>query len=276
MRTLFRNTLRAVGVLAALLVSSAVLFPELSASVVAHATPSISPFFNACLAHVCGVGKGGVSLALMYGPLLRLKGKSYEQLQIDATPNSKQPEFFPMTWFDSATFTSASTVGNVPFFSVPNNDPSLSNMQLAGQFPAGEYFDVGEFHVDVLERVTAETAGAADTAAVGALDDLYQLLMSSRAMLTFSYRNKPYGPWPLAQHRPLGQLRASIAGAFVAATAVQFGGWDAIGNIYEKSLTIAPTTKFGVGIAFPAALTLSQASAIIRVSIRGVHYRTVN
>lgn len=265
---------RCLAVCAAALLTVSVMYPELSATVVAHATPSVSPLYNWFASHALGLG-GGVSLA-MYGPLLHLKPKSYEQLGIDAKPNSSQPEYFPMTWFDSQTFTSASTVGAVPFFSVTNNDPSLSNMQLAGQFPGGEYFDIGEFHVDVLERVTAETAGAADTAAVGALDDLYQLLMSSRSLLTFSYRNKPYGPWPLAQHRPLGFVRANVAGAFLAATAVQFGGWDAVGNVYEKSLTIAPTTKFGVVIGFPAALTLSQASAIIRVSMRGVHYRTVN
>lgn len=256
------------------LVLATVLAPLATAHVVAHATPAVSIYYNALAALVHGTGTGP-ALAI-FAPMIGLKGKTYAQLIQDNTANSNQPEFFPMEWFDTATFTSASTSGNVNFFSNTNNDLSLSNMQLAGQFANNEYFDLGEIHVDVLERTTAETAGAADTAAVGAMDDLYQLMHSSRALITLNYRNKPYGPYPLSTCRPLGLPQVVTNGTFAAATAVQFGGWNATGLVFEKTLTIGPGSKFGITIFYPATLTLSQATCQLRVTLRGQHNRTVN
>jgi hypothetical protein len=219
---------------------------------------------------------GGVAMAGMFGPLLGLKPKSYERLAADVKAIS--PEYFPMTWFDSQTYTGGTTVGVQNFFSQTNADVTLSNMQLAGQFPADEYFDVGEVHVDLIARVTAETAGAADSAAVGALDDLMQLMLTGRSLITLINRNKNYGPVPLSQCRPTGAIESgSVAGAFAAATTVQFPGkWDGCGWMFEKTLTLGPTSKFGVAIQWPAvAVTLSNTSVITRVSLRGVHYRLV-
>lgn len=218
----------------------------------------------------------GLAVA-MFGPLLGMKPKTFAQLAAGNRPNADEPEFYPMTWYDTQLFTPATSLGAVPYFSVTNADPSLSNMQLAGQFPADEYFDLGELHVDIIGRVAAQTAGAAASAAVGFMDDVMQLMYTSRATITLTNRNKPYGQVPLAQCRPLGGLEtAATAGLFAAATSVQFGKWDATGWIFEKQITLGPSAKFGVTIHWPgAAMTLSIATYQIRVALRGVHYRLV-
>lgn len=258
----------AIAAVLSILVTASAMAPDLTANIIAHATPSLSPAYSWFASHAVGAG-GGMSLA-MFGPLLGLKAKNYDELA--AASKGGSPEYFPDVLFDQATITSGTAAGVVNFFNATNAN---SNMKLAGQLETGDYFELGEIHVDVIERTTAETAGAADSAAVGTIDDLYQIMHSSQAIIAFNFRAKSYGTVPLSICRPLGFPRVAVAGAFAAATSTQFGGWDGVGLVYEKTITIPPASKFGVTITFPAALTLSQATLVLRVGLRGVHYRQV-
>lgn len=276
MRKVFSYLGRAALVLVAALVATTIVAPLATAHVVAHAAPDLSTAANWLANVALGLGGGAVAGAklAMFGPLLHLKGKSYDQLQRDATANASEPEYFPMTWFDSTTYTSAAALNSVPLFATTNNALTVSNMQLAGQFPAGEYFDLGEIHVDVLLRPTMQTTPAAATALPGWADDVTQMLYSSGSTLLFSYRNKPYGPWPLAAFRPYFGLNLAAAGAFAATTAVSYGQIDSVGVQFENTLTIGPVTKFGFQLSIPA-VTISQATVSVRVTMRGIHYRAV-
>lgn len=273
-----RRNAKYLTTLAVILTLASLVAPIATASVVAHATPSISPFANA-LASLSGLiaasAKVGAVKFAMFGPLLGIKPIDYSVLKSDSAPSSsKEPEAFPAAWFDSQTFTSASTSGNVSFFAATNSDKTLSNMQLAGQFPADEYFKLGEVHVDLLQRPFVETVPAATNALTGQDDDAAQLMRFSRATIQLTYRNKPYGPYPLSMCRPTGQGRSAALAVGAAATAASSTFWDAVGLIFEKQLTFGPTSNFGVTIFWPGQLTITQ-TTVVRVTLRGIHYRPV-
>lgn len=258
------------------LVSVLSLVTPLIGNTVAHATPSISLYYNAVMTHaLAAITTGAGAKLAMFGPLVGLKPVFYSDLKKDANPkDANQPEVYPGYWFDTQLFTSASTSGNVGFFAATNNDKTISNMLLAGQFPADEYFKLGEIHVDLLGRLRQVATTGAASNAVGVADDINQIMLNSRATLLLSYRNKPYGAFPLSTCRPTGGMRAAIAGAFDATTDVQIAQWEAVGLIFEKQLTFAPTSNFGITIFFPSTLTLTQ-NYNIRVTIRGAHFRPV-
>lgn len=274
---LARIILGAVLGLCAMLALASLVAPVATATVLAHATPSISPFASWLATHALGLGGGaatGAKLA-MWGPLLNLKALRYEQLVQQSGPIAAgQPECYPGFWFDTQTFTSAAA-NTIGFFAAINSDKTISNMNLAGQFPSNEFFKLAEIHVDLLIRPLVETAPAATNPVTGQADDEIQIRLTSKANVTFTYRNKPYGPYPIGLARPIGAARVAIGFTGAATTAAAYALWDAVGLLFEKQIIIAPTSSFAITVANSVAVTLI-ANASMRVGMRGPHYRTVN
>jgi hypothetical protein len=212
--------------------------------------------------------------------LIEVVGRDYTELAGYGVPPAGQPEFFPMCWFDTLTFTQGaggSGPGNLNFFQnvsgAAGADPTLTNMQAAGQMPAGEYFWQQYLTADVLE-------GPSDSAVAGSIlgpiDDIQRLILVTHPTISYRMKNKSYGPYPFSACHGTGG-------------AVGFGwGTDAATHVNQHALNgvidgglptkgfpiIPPNTPFGWSTFHSAAVTLTV-SPNIRLAMWGCHYRPV-
>lgn len=191
-------------------------------------------------------------------------------------------EVVPWVWFDTQTYTSASTV-SIEFFTATNSDKTKSNMELGGQLAAPKYFVLRSLKIipkiqPVSDRLTAV---ASDTNT--AWDDMWLLLFKSRVVLEIG--SKKYLDHPSSMF---------LAGQGVTGGGVAYGASGAT-TVFEAHRTtfanngdpnshciypfihprlIEPQHNFKVTLYWNSAVTLSG-NQDIRIDLDGSLYRPI-
>lgn len=188
-----------------------------------------------------------------------------------ATP--KGLEAVPDVIFDTALYTSGTTT-TMNFFSVQQNDLTLSNLNGSGTLPGGNWFRPYFIGLDVLADAT--TSGAATE--VGIVDDIQKLMLVGRPVLNFKLNGKDY--WqaiPASFLHTSGGATGFGYGLAAAADAVQFGnnslpdGGFGIGG----AMIIPPTVQFSASITWTAAQTLRAGNTRLRLWLAGTRHRPI-
>lgn len=194
---------------------------------------------------------------------------AYGDLFKESAPVSAfMPEAVPYVWYDSQTLVTSWT--SAQFFSAPNADKTLSNIEQTNSLSSEQYF--------VLYTVTADLLmGAAqiDNAAPQQYNDFRIIMDTARAVLTMSMQQKKMFQIPLRHCHAAGGFNAIISGAPAAnalANTVQNAPPD--GSFWcDGAIIIPPKATFEItlnGVA--AALT---ASRILQIGLVGALYRPV-
>lgn len=203
---------------------------------------------------------------------LRIIPKTFDVLMAQSKPQrANQPEAVTGMQFDTIQYPQAGT-SSLALFDTVRSDKTLSNMEQAGQLSAGKFLELRRIYCDILSTPTITTTASA----AGSLNDLEILLKTSRATITFTMNDKPYGPYPLAAAGRLGGAVGVIAMAGTetapARNIVQQGNNGDNGGI-PMDLTIPPSTAFGVLLNFSS--TAISVATYLRITLFGVLHRRV-
>jgi hypothetical protein len=202
-------------------------------------------------------------------PSLRARSFAAEN-QKAIPPSGRSPEAIWHVIYDTKVYTDNSTVSLNFFDSTNVGTLDLSNMEVAGQFPAPQVFDIHGIFCD------AWTAAGVSTSATntGNINDLMLLLFVGRPRWVLTIQQKNYGPYPLATLHGLGGPNAfgfSSDGAEIlqVVTMDRSPGWN-----YNGSITIPAQTAFQFNITWAAAQDLT-ADWRIRIAMSGKLSRAV-
>lgn len=207
---------------------------------------------------------GGLS-----SPLLRARPFATEAAKA-IPPSGRSPEAIWHLVYDTKTYTDNATTSLNFFDSTNVGTLDLSNMEIAGQFPAPQVFDIHGVFVDMWTAAPVSTS-ATNT---GNINDIYLLLFVGRPRWLLTIQQKNYGPYPLASLHGLGAPKVfgfSSDGTEIlqAASNDNCPGWN-----YNGSITIPPQTAFQFNITWAAAQDLT-ADWRIRVAMTGKLSRAV-
>lgn len=200
----------------------------------------------------------------------RFKAHSRAQLKAAATPPSgSSPEAIWHQLYDTETYVDNTTT-TLNFFQTTKADPTLSNMQTAGQLPSPQIFQIHNICVDLIQAVGVSTSATT----VGNIDDLYLLLITGRPIWTLSIADKNYGPYSLSALHATGSLNAQLSSTVATvsqqfATNTPFPGWNYFGRII-----IPEQNNFTIRVQWAAAQQLT-ADVRVRMSMFGVLTRRV-
>lgn len=194
---------------------------------------------------------------------------SYSELFKESAPASAfMPEAVPYVWYDTQDL--ASNWVAAQFFSGPNGDKTLSNIEQTNSLSSEQYF--------VLYTVTADfLMGAAqiDNAAPQQYNDMRIIQDTARATLTMTMQQKKMFQIPLRHCHAAGGFQAIISGAPAAnalANTVQNAPPD--GSFWcDGAIIIPPKATFEItlnGVA--AALTATRK---LQIGLVGALYRPV-
>lgn len=179
-----------------------------------------------------------------------------------------QPEVIPWVYYDTQDF--ASNWTRVSYFAVPQNDPTLGNIEQGGTMPADTYFQVFSINVDFL------VSSVQNAATPTQVNDLLQIMNGARATLQFTIANKNYGPIPLSFCHSSGGIRATLMASEAALAGIfNYGqNYDADGGWWvDGAVILPPRQSFSVTVlGVAAALTATRS---VRLSMAGVKYRSV-
>lgn len=199
----------------------------------------------------------------------------YEQYN---TQYGGQIEAIGWKWWDTQTFTSASTTQLTNFFNV-RASVDISNMEVAFQLAAPKAFLCRAIRVFYKRRPQmADSGAAAPTNFASLADDVSQLVNTGVMELTIG--NKVYSQEPLwcltAGGGPsIVWSQAGAEAANITANYAQNGIPDPRAvNSLSKPLFIAPQINFSARMFWPAALTLT-ANTDITVLLDGDLLRPV-
>lgn len=190
-----------------------------------------------------------------------------------AIPRSgRDPEAIWHIAYDTKTYTDNSTT-SLNFFDATNvGNRFLSNMEIGGQFPAPQVFDVYGVFCDSW----AAAAGVSTSATtVGNLNDFFLLYYVGTPVWTLTLQQKQYGPYPLTALHGLGgpsaylsQTVATVSQQAAVNTPIP-SGWN-----YNGSMTIPAQTAFQFQVAWAAAQD-TTANHLFRISMAGKLSRAV-
>lgn len=200
-----------------------------------------------------------------------VRPEGYNTMKTLSEPqNAGQPETIPWVYFDTQTIATAQA--RQAFFAVPQNDPTLGNIEQGGTIPADTYFQIWSINFDFL--VAASAQGAAGAAPI--VNDLANLLFGGRGTVQLQIANKNYGPWPLSYCHASGGLRIDWQYPEAAAQTVlnfaQNQGPDG-GYWTDGAIILPPNQSFVFTVSWNGlVLTTSRQ---VRMSMAGVKYRPV-
>lgn len=192
--------------------------------------------------------------------------------QLAQPPSGNAAECIYHQYYDTQTYTSATTQAALKFFAAPTGDATLSNLPQGGQLPAPQLFQIYDVCCDILP-VTPVSVSATATA-VGILNDMALILFGSaqRGTWLINVSNKNYGPYSLTTlHGTGGPTGWGWAYGTAAAEAFQYGrndpspGWNYLGR-----MIIPEQVNFYVQLDWAATATLSAGNPLIRISLFGV------
>ena len=178
-------------------------------------------------------------------------------------------------WWDTQTFTSASTTSLVQFFNV-RATPDLSNMEVAFQLAAPKAFLIRaiRFYVKNRPQVVTTTTPLPGTQA-GAFDDVVQIINTGVFQLTIG--NKVYNLEPLWCMTSGGGAYGILTTGSTSSQSYAQCGWPdprAV-NTLSKPLFIGPQINFTARIDWPATITLTNGNPALTVLLDGDQLRPV-
>lgn len=202
-------------------------------------------------------------------PSLRARPFAVEN-QKAIPPSGRSPEAIWHLIYDTKVYTDNSTVSLNFFDSANVGTLDLSNMELPGQFPAPQVFDIHGIFCDLWTAAGVSTS--ADN--TGNINDIMLLLFTGRPRWILTIQQKNYGPYPLRALHGLGAPAVfgfSSDGAEILqqAAADRSPGWS-----YNGSLTIPANTAFQFNVTWQAAQDLT-ADWRIQISMTGKLSRAV-
>lgn len=204
-------------------------------------------------------------------PALRARPFSVEA-QKAIPPSGRSPEAIWHLVYDTKTYTDNSTTSLNFFDSTNVGTLDLSNMEIAGQFPAPQIFNIHGIFFDLWTAAPVSTAAGGVT---GNVNDVYLLIFVGRPRWLLTIQQKNYGPYPLASLHGLGAPIGFGYGTFTAEESLQFASNDRTpGWNYNGSITIPPQTAFQFNITWAAAQDVT-ADYRMRVSMSGKLSRAV-
>lgn len=194
----------------------------------------------------------------------RFNAATRRQLRAKATPSSgSAPEAIWAQFYDTQTYVDNVTT-TLTFFQTTNVDPTITNMQAAGQFPDPQWFSIYDICLDFNTQNTSDAA-----AVVGEYNDLSLLLKVGRPIWVLTISDKRYGPYSVrALHAiggPVGGVDAgTLAVAAQWANNVFSPGWN-----YHGTIVIPPKTNFNIELRWSAAQDLTG-NVPIQLSMFGI------
>lgn len=197
---------------------------------------------------------------------------TFAELQAAASPPSGEvPEAVAWTWYDTQAFTTAVTTA-ATYFTQPNQDPTMSNMQQGGSLASPNFHAIFFFSAAFLFPAVSTNAANA-----GNLTDLHAFLNQQRAIFNFKKSDKGYGPYPLLEVHCDGAVMGYQAGAPAAPGTTQFGfNGPADGGYWVGGqIVLQPNQAFNASIALAAAATLNTSPLNVRLGLKGTTYRGV-
>lgn len=200
-----------------------------------------------------------------------VRPKTKAQLMAIANPQmANQPEALPWILFDTQTYVDNTTT-RLTFFQTTSTDPSITNMETAGQLPDPQFFEIHYFGLDVLRDVTTAAGGTA-----GAIDDIQKLILTNRMYWAFTISNKKFGYFPATFLHASGGATGFGWGTFTAEESIQYGnnGLFDGGYAVDGALVIPPKVGFTIETNWPAAVDIT-ADVKLRFWMAGVLYRRV-
>ena len=206
--------------------------------------------------------------------------KTKDELAQSITPLfASQGEVIPWVWFDTNTYTSATTTQMDNFQTVPT-DRTLGNMQAAGQIPAPMYYDL--YHLSTYLNVapSALAIAATLTPLTGAVVDVHNLIIGA---VSLQIAQKVYFEGKIYMCPSGGGVNPFFAayGTLTApqGQAVQFGQNGVpdprARNNFWGGITIPHNQNFLVRYNWSAALTLASGNTAITTYVDGYLYRRV-
>jgi len=207
---------------------------------------------------------GGLS-----SPTLRA-GSFASENQKAIPPSGRSPEAIWHVAYDTKTYTDNTTVSLNFFDSANVGVLDLSNMEVGGQFPAPQVFNIHGIMLDAWTALPVSTSATA----TGNINDLYLLMFVGRPRWTLTIQQKNYGPYPLSTLHGTGAPVAfgfSSDGAEIlqVVSTDRSPGWN-----YNGSITIPSQTAFQFNITWAAAQDLT-ADWRLRVCMSGKLSRAV-
>lgn len=149
-----------------------------------------------------------------------------------------------------------------------------TNMTLAGQLPAGKFFQVESIEVYFFPGSPVDIVAATATNTAQQADDTYQVFKSG--WLDFQIGDTSFlTDAPLGKFPPATSLRVdqSLAGTFAAPLMVKSEYAVMTGLLYriQPNLTLEPNQNFNVTLNWPAVVALPSTNAgRIGVNMRGL------
>lgn len=202
-------------------------------------------------------------------PALRAQPFAVEN-QKAIPPSGRSPEAIWHMIYDTKTYTDNTTVSLNFFDSTNVGTLDLSNMELPGQFPAPQVFNIHGIFCDLWTA-----AGVSTSATVtGNINDIMLLLFVGRPRWLLTLQQKGYGPYPLRALHGTGAPQVfgfSSDGAEIAQQAAsdRSPGWN-----YNGSITIPSNTAFQFNVTWAAVQDLT-ADWRIQISMTGKLSRAV-
>lgn len=190
--------------------------------------------------------------------------------RLSAPQSTTEPETIPWVYYDTQSVPTATS--RLQFFSTPQNDITLGNIEQGGTIPAGTYFQIWSINFDLM--LSAAELGAAGAAT--AVDDLANILFGGRGTLNLQIANKNYGPLPLSFCHASGGLRIDWQYPLATATTItNFAQNSAPDGGYwvDGAIILPPNQSFVFSLTWNG-LVLSTTRSI-RMSMAGVKYRPV-
>jgi hypothetical protein len=207
---------------------------------------------------------------------MRMKIVAYSNAELQALSGPQQagePQTIPWILFDSQSYVSGTTT-QLNFYQAVQADPTLGNVPQPASLDTPKYFAIESAGVDILLLPAAQ----AGHAATGPINDVAQLLFSGRGILTFTYQNKAYGPWPLSAFQASGGPTGFGWATMTAEAQVSYAnngiptgeGWG-----MNQQIILRPNAAFKWALQVAAALTLAAGNTNLRHWMYGAQYQAV-
>jgi hypothetical protein len=207
---------------------------------------------------------GGLS-----SPALRARSFVAEN-QKAIPPSGRSPEAIWHLIYDTKVYTDNATVSLNFFDSANVGVLDLSNMEVAGQFPAPQVFDIHGVFLDLWTAAGVSTGATT----VGNVNDIMLLLFVGRPRWILTIQQKNYGPYPLISLHGLGAPQVVVSQTVATVSQQQAANDRSPGWNYNGSITIPAQTAFQFNITWAAAQDIT-ADWRIRVSMTGKLSRAV-
>lgn len=200
--------------------------------------------------------------------------KTTQELNAIGKPNGAKSEAIPYAIYDTQSYAAAGA-STLTFFLTQQTDQTLGNLQTAGILPQPQWFEIHGIFLDMLGVPLLATAGAAASTAAGQLQDIEILLKTARATFELTIAQKSYGVMPATLLHASGGGVGFAAGAYAAATQVNFGNNGVQGQTWAPngSIIIPPTQGFNLTMRFVS--TAISATTNLRITAVGVLHRAV-